>query len=44
MATVVVEVVRGGRAFSGSAAVRVLGDMGGGVDVTGHRGPSVAAS
>jgi hypothetical protein len=43
MATVVVEVVRGGRAFSGSAAVRVLGDMGG-VDVTGHRGPSVAAS
>jgi hypothetical protein len=30
MATVVVEVVRGGRAFSGSAAVRVLGDMGGG--------------
>jgi hypothetical protein len=43
MPTVVAAVVRCGRAFSSSAAARVLGDVGGGVDVTGHRGPSVAA-
>jgi hypothetical protein len=30
------------RAFSGGATVRVVGDVG--VDVTGRRGPSVAAS
>jgi hypothetical protein len=44
MPTVVAAVVCGGRAFSGGAAARVVGDMGGGgVDVTGRRGPSVAA-
>jgi hypothetical protein len=41
MATVVAVIVRGGRAFSGGAAARVLGDMG--ADVTGRRGPSAAA-
>jgi hypothetical protein len=41
MPTVVVVVVHGGRAFSGGAAARVVGDVG--ADVTGHRGPSIAA-
>jgi hypothetical protein len=41
MPTVVAAVVRRGRAFSGDATARVLHDMG--ADVTGRRGPSVAA-
>jgi hypothetical protein len=40
MAAVVAAVVCGGRAFSGSAAARVVDDVG--ADVTGRRGPSVA--
>jgi hypothetical protein len=41
MPTVVAAAVRCGRAFSGGATARVVGDMGG--DVTGRRGSSVAA-
>jgi hypothetical protein len=41
MDAVVVAVVRSGRAFSGGAAASVVGDVG--ADVTGRRGPSVAA-
>jgi hypothetical protein len=40
MATVMAAVMCGGRAFSGGAAARVVGDVG--ADVTGRRGPSVA--
>jgi hypothetical protein len=36
-----VAIVRRGRTFSGGAAVSVVGDVG--ADVTGRRGPSVAA-
>jgi hypothetical protein len=42
MPTVVAAVVRCRRAFSGGVATRVVGDVGG-RDVTGRRGPSVAA-
>jgi hypothetical protein len=41
VATVVVVIMHGGRAFSGGAAARVVGDVG--ADVTGCSGPSVAA-
>jgi hypothetical protein len=41
MSTVVAAVVRRGRAFSGGVATRGVGDVG--ADVTGRRGPSVAA-
>jgi hypothetical protein len=40
MTAVVAAVVRCGRAFSGGATARVVGDMG--ADVTGRRGPLVA--
>jgi hypothetical protein len=43
MPIVAAVVVRYGRAFSGGAAARVVGDMGGGAAVTGRHGPSVAA-
>jgi hypothetical protein len=43
MPTVVAAVVRRGRAFSDVAAARVVGDVGGGAEVTGHRDSSVAA-
>jgi hypothetical protein len=42
MTTVAAAVVRCRRAFSGGATVRVVGDVG--ADVTGRRGPLVAAS
>jgi hypothetical protein len=42
MAAIMVVIVRGGRAFSGGTAASVVGDVG--VDVTRHRGPSVAAT
>jgi hypothetical protein len=42
MTAVVVVVALCGRAFSGGATARVVGDVG--VDVTGRRGPSVVAS
>jgi hypothetical protein len=42
MTAVVAVVMHCGRAFSGGAAARVVGDVGGG-DVTGRRSPSVAA-
>jgi hypothetical protein len=41
MAAVVAAVMRGGCAFSGGATASVVDDVG--VDVTGRRGPSVAA-
>jgi hypothetical protein len=41
MPTAVAAFVRHGRAFSGDATARVVGDVG--ADVTGCRGPSVAA-
>jgi hypothetical protein len=41
MPIVVAAVMRRGCAFSGGATARVVGDVG--ADVTGHRGPSVAA-
>jgi hypothetical protein len=41
MPTVMAAVVRGGRAFSVGATARIVGDMG--ADVTGRRGPSIAA-
>jgi hypothetical protein len=41
MTAVVAAVVRCGRAFSGSATTRIVGNVG--ADVTGCRGPSVAA-
>jgi hypothetical protein len=41
MPIVVAVIVRGGRAFSGGAAARVVATWG--ADVTGCRGPSVAA-
>jgi hypothetical protein len=43
MPTVVAAVVRRKRAFLGVAAARIVGDVGGGGDVTGRRGSSVAA-
>jgi hypothetical protein len=43
MTAVVAVVMHCGRAFSGGAAARVVGDVGGGGDVTGRRSPSVAA-
>jgi hypothetical protein len=42
MAAVMAVIVHVGRAFSGGAAARVVGDVG--ADMTGCRGPSVAAS
>jgi hypothetical protein len=39
MAAAVTAVVRGGRAFSGSATARIVDDVG--ADMTGCRGPSV---
>jgi hypothetical protein len=42
MSTVAAPIVRGGCAFSGGAAARVMDDMG--ADVTGRRGPSVIVS
>jgi hypothetical protein len=41
MPIVVAAVVRHGRAFSGGATARVVGDVG--ADVTGLRSPSIAA-
>jgi hypothetical protein len=41
MPTIVAAVVRRRRAFSGVTTARVVGDVG--ADVTGRRGPSVAA-
>jgi hypothetical protein len=41
MVVVVALVVHSRRAFLGSAAMGVVGDVG--AEVTGHRGPSVAA-
>jgi hypothetical protein len=41
MTVVVAVVVRCGRAFSGGATVRVVGEVG--ADVTGRRGPTVVA-
>jgi hypothetical protein len=40
MTTVAAVVMRCGRAFSGGATARMVGDVG--ADVTGHCGPSVA--
>jgi hypothetical protein len=42
MPTVVAMIMRGGHAFSGGVAARVVGDVG--ADVTGRRGPSVVVS
>jgi hypothetical protein len=42
MPTVVAAVMRRRCAFSGGATARVVGDVGGGADMTGSRGPSVA--
>jgi hypothetical protein len=39
MPTVVAVIVRGGRAFSGGAATRIVDDVG--ADMTGRHGPSV---
>jgi hypothetical protein len=41
MVVVVAAVVRSGRAFSSGATAGVVDDVG--VDMTGHRGPSVVA-
>jgi hypothetical protein len=44
MPIVVAAVVRCGRTFSGGATTSVVGDVGGGADMTGCRGPSVVTS